>query len=141
MRVMETEKKEKLLTICVVSITLILLILATHLLIKNYTMEKKFETGKILCVQLLNASITHYHRTGKYLVNDKVTHNEEYPFDARTNPYFSVFSTYPAGGRKQAISVFGSGEMDKYELRVVFDEDSETKNIKNIKIQTLTKEY
>lgn len=138
---MEKENRDMLITFCAVSVTIALLLIATHLMIRNYQLEKRFETGKILAVQLLNASINYYHKTGKYLINDKVTHNDEYPFEARTNPYFSVFSTYPAGGGKQAISVFGSGEMLKYELRIVFDENTKTKGIKDIKIQTLTKEY
>ena len=138
---MEKEKKDTLIAFCAVAIVIILLLSATHLLIKNYQIEKKLETGKIVAVQLLNACIKHYHETGEYLINDKVTHNDAYPFEARTNPYFSVFSTYPAGGGKQAISVFGSGEMLKYELRIVFDENTKTKGIKDIKIQTLTKEY
>jgi hypothetical protein len=85
----------------------------------------------------MNASITYYKNNGKYLVNDKVSFNEEYPLDARTNPYFSTFSTYPIDENTQGISVFGNIEGTDYELRVVFNNNDKPQSLRNIKIQTI----
>ncbi len=117
----------------------LLLVFSSLYIVRKYKKENLLEAGKALCVHLMNAGITYYREHGTYLINDKVSFNEDYPYDARTNSYFSIFSTYPVGGKKQAISVFGSQEMKDYELRVVFDEDSEIQNLKNIKIQYFKK--
>jgi len=85
----------------------------------------------------MNASIKYYKENGVYLENDKVSVNTEYPFDARTNPYFSVFSTYPVDENTQGISVFGTVNKKDYELKVVFNKDDDIKSIRNIKIQTI----
>lgn len=74
---------------------------------------------------------------GVYLQNDKVSVNEEYPLDARTNPYFSVFSTYPVDENTQGISVFGTINNKNYEMRAVFNKDDEIKSIRNIKVKTI----
>ena len=83
----------------------------------------------------MNAEITYYRETGKYLINDKVSFNNYYPLDARTNPYFSVFSTYPVGKNKQKITLFGSLKMKNYKLEVVFDNESETGSVKKIDVK------
>lgn len=85
----------------------------------------------------MNAEITYYRENGKYLINDRVSFNDYYPLDARTNPYFSVFSTYPVGKNKQGFTLFGSLEMKNYKLEVVFDNESETKSIKNIDVKII----
>jgi hypothetical protein len=85
----------------------------------------------------MNASIKYYKEHGVYLQNDKVSVNEEYPLDARTNPYFSVFSTYPVDENTQGISVFGTINNKNYEMRVVFNKDDEIKSIRNIKVKTI----
>lgn len=134
---MSVSNKDKL-TIFFVSLSLIfLLLISAYLIYENYSREKIFLTGKILCTQIMNAEITYYRENGKYLINDKVSFNDYYPFDARTNPYFSVFSTYPIGEDKQEIILFGSLDMEKYNLKVVFDNNSETKTLKNIDIKII----
>ena len=85
----------------------------------------------------MNASIKYYKEHGVYLQNDKVSVNEEYPLDARTNPYFSVFSTYPVDENTQGISVFGTINNKNYEMRAVFNKDDEIKSIRNIKVKTI----
>lgn len=132
---MSVSNKDKL-TIFFVSLSLILLLLLSAFLIyENYSREKIFLTGKILCTQIMNAEITYYRENGKYLINDKVSFNDYYPLDARTNPYFSVFSTYPIDENKQGLTVFGSLSMEKYKLNVVFDNNSETKTLKTIDVK------
>lgn len=134
---MSVSNKDKL-TIFFVSLSLIfLLLISAYLIYENYSREKIFLTGKILCTQIMNAEITYYRENGKYLINDKVSFNDYYPLDARTNPYFSVFSTYPIGENKQEIILFGSLDMEKYNLKVVFDNNSETKTLKNIDIKII----
>lgn len=134
---MSVSNKDKL-TIFFVFLSLIfLLLISAYLIYENYSREKIFLTGKILCTQIMNAEITYYRENGKYLINDKVSFNDYYPLDARTNPYFSVFSTYPIGEDKQEIILFGSLDMEKYNLKVVFDNNSETKTLKNIDIKII----
>ncbi|MCR4662886.1 MAG: hypothetical protein K5622_03240, partial [Endomicrobiaceae bacterium] len=78
----------------------------------------------------------YYRDHGKYLVNDKVSFNEEY-LDARRNPYFSIFSTYPVDENTQGISVFGTVEGTDYELKLVFNKEDEPQPLKKLKIQTI----
>lgn len=132
--------KESLFTFSSIVLIIILLITAVCMINNNYRKERFLEIGKVLCTQLMNASITYYHEHGRYLVNDKVSFNHDYPFDARTNLYFSVFSTYPTTTGKQVILFFGSDEVKDYELRVIFDKYAETTNLKNINIEVLKKE-
>lgn len=110
---------------------------SVEFLLKEYNDSKIFLNGRILCTQLMNATITYYKAKGKYLVNDKVFSNDEYPIDARNNPYFSVFSTYPVDEYTQGISVFGTINGTKYELKVTFNKDAQPSSLKEIKIQTI----
>ena len=132
-------KKETLVTIVVFSLLIIVIFLSIDIIRKDYVKNKKLLDGKILVSQLMNASITYYRNNGKYLVNDKVSFNDEYPFDARLNPYFSVFSTYPVDENKQGISVFGTIDKTKYEIKVVFDKNDEPTSLENMKIQIIKK--
>ncbi len=137
---MTKNSRELLFTLVAISMVIVLLIAAVYIINTNYRKEKYLETGKILCTQLMNASITYYHEHGKYLINEKVSFNHDYPFDARTNLYFSVFSTYPTTTGKQVLLFFGSNEMKNYELRVIFDKYAETTNLKNIKVEVLKRQ-
>ena len=103
----------------------------------NYQTSKQMFNGKVLCSEIMNASIKYYKENGIYLQNDKVSVNDEYPIDARTNPYFSVFSTYPVDEDTQGISVFGTVNQKDYEMKVVFDKDDDVKSIRNINIQVI----
>ncbi len=134
---MQVSNKDKLLIFCVSLSLISLLLFSAFLIYQNYRREKIFLMGKILCTQIMNAEITYYRENGKYLINDRVSFNDYYPLDARTNPYFSVFSTYPVGKNKQGFTLFGSLEMKNYKLEVVFDNESETKSIKNIDVKII----
>jgi hypothetical protein len=57
------------------------------------------------------------------------------PLDARNNPYFSVFSTYQINEKKQGITVFGSEEMEGYEIHLEFDDKEKIRSIKNLKME------
>ena len=129
-------KKETIITIFVFCFLTIAVILATRLIYQNYRKERILLNGKILCAQIMSASISYYKKNGEYLVNDKVSFNDEY-LDARTNPYFSLFSTYPIDENTEGISVFGTIDGTDYELRAAFNKEAEPQSIKNIKIQTI----
>lgn len=134
---MSVSNKDKL-TIILVSLLLIIFLLSSAFLIyKDYEKEKIFLMGKILCTQIMNAEITYYRENGKYLVNNKISFNDYYPIDVRTNPYFSIFSTYPIDENKQGLTLFGSFEMEKYELQVVFDNNSKTQSLKNVDVKII----
>ncbi len=137
---MNKNQKDNVMMFSAVLTVILLLLLSVHFINKNYQTEKMLEAGKILCTQLMNASITYYREHGYYLLNDKVSFNHDYPFDARTNLYFSIFSTYPTTTGKEVLLFFGSDKMKKYELRVIFDKNAETTNLKNIKVEVLKKE-
>mgnify|MGYP006872982443 CR=1 FL=1 len=138
---MNDNQKDNVIMFCAIMIVVSLLLVTVRLINKNYQKEKMLEIGKVLCTQLMNASITYYREHGYYLVNDRVSFNHDYPFDARTNLYFSTFSTYPTPTGKEVLLFFGSNEMKNYELRVVFDKFAEATNLKNAKIQVLRVEY
>ena len=129
-------KKETIITIFVFCFLTIAVILATRLIYQNYRKERILLNGKILCAQIMSASISYYKKNGEYLVNDKVSFNDEY-LDARTNPYFSLFSTYPIDENTEGISVFGTIDGTDYELRAAFNKEAEPQSIKNIKIQII----
>ncbi len=129
-------KKETLITILVFCFLTIAVLLATRLIYQNYRKERILLNGKILCAQIMSTSISYYKKNGKYLVNDKVSFNDDY-IDARTNPYFSLFSTYPIDENTQGISVFGTLDGTDYELKVVFNKDDEPQPLKSLKIQTI----
>ena len=130
-------KKEIIITFIVFCLLTVAFVVAVKLIYQNYKESKSLLNGRVLCTQIMNASITYYKNNGIYLVNDKVSFNEDYPFDARTNPYFSTFSTYPIDENTQGISVYGNIEGTDYELKVVFNKDDEPKSLRNIKIQTI----
>lgn len=130
-------KKEVIATVLIFCLLSIAIVISLKLIYKNYQDSKFLINGKILCAQIMNASITYYKETGKYLINDKVSVNDKYPLDARTNPYFSTFSTYPIDEKTQGISVFGTIDGTDYELKVIFNKDDEPKALKNLKIQTI----
>ena len=130
-------KKEFIATILVFCLLIIAIIISMNLVYQNYKEGKLLLNGRVLCCQIMNASITYYKNNGKYLINDKVSINDEYPLDARTNPYFSTFSTYPIDENNQGISVFGTIEGTDYELKVIFNKDDEPTSLRNIKIQTI----
>ena len=134
---MFTLKKEIIVTILVFFFLTIAIIIAIRLVYQNYKESKLLLNGRVLCTQIMNASITYYKNTGKYLVNDNISVNDEYPLDARTNPYLSTFSTYPIDENTQGISVFGTIDGTDYELKVVFNKDDEPQSLRNIKIQTI----
>lgn len=129
-------KKETITTIIVFCLLTIAIILSVKLIYQNYSKERMLLNGKILCVQIMSASIHYYRESGIYLVNDKVSFNDYY-LDARTNPYFSFYSTYPVDKNRQGISVFGTIDGIDYELKTVFNNDSEPLPLKDIKIQTI----
>ena len=130
-------KKETIISFLVFCVLTVIVVISIKLTYNNYQTSKQIFNGKVLCSALMNASIKYYKENGVYLENDKVSVNEEYPFDARTNPYFSVFSTYPVDENTQGISVFGTVNKKDYELKVVFNKDDDIKSIRNIKIQTI----
>lgn len=129
-------KKETVITVLVFFFLTVAVVLAIKLIYQNYKNERCLLNGKILCAQIMSASINYYRTNGKYLVNDKVSFNDDL-LDARTNPYFSIFSTYPVDENTQGISVFGTVEGTDYELRTVFDNNAEPLPLKKIKIQTI----
>lgn len=110
------------------------------LVYQRYLREEMLSSGQILCNQIMNANLTYYSEHGIYLTNDKVSFNKDFPLDARTNPYFSVFSTYPLENNKQGITVFGSDKMQNYEIRLEYDEEvSKSKSIKDLKMKVVKK--
>ena len=131
---MFTLKKEIIATILVFCLLTIAIVISIKLVYQNYKESKLLLNGRVLCTQIMNASIRYYKAKGVYLINDKVSVNDEYPIDARTNPYFSVFSTYPIDENTQGISVFGNIEGTDYELRVVFNNNDKPQSLRNIKI-------
>ncbi len=130
-------KKETIVTIVIFILLTIAIVIAIRLISQNYREGKLLLNGRVLCAQIMSTSISYYKHNGKYLVNDKVSFNEEYPLDARTNPYFSLFSTYPIDENTQGISVFGTIDNTDYELKVIFNKDDEPQSLRNIKIQTI----
>ncbi|MBO7431589.1 MAG: hypothetical protein J6U02_01660 [Elusimicrobia bacterium] len=129
-------KKETVITILVFLFLSVAVVLAIDLIYQNYRKERFLLNGKILCSQIMSASIHYYRVNGKYLVNDKVSFNDDY-LDARTNPYFSTFSTYPIDENTQGISVFGTVEGTDYELKTSFDNNAEPLPLKDMKIETV----
>ena len=130
-------KKETIITFIVFCMLFVMVVISIKLTYRSYQLSKQLFNGNILCSQIMNASIKYYKEHGVYLQNDKVSINEEYPLDARTNPYFSVFSTYPVDENTQGISVFGTINNKNYEMRAVFNKDDEIKSIRNIKVKTI----
>ena len=130
-------KKETIVTIVVFCLLIVVVFLSINLIEKDYAKNKILLDGKILVSQLMNASITHYKNNGNYLENNKVYSNEEYPIDARSNPYFSVFSTYPVDDDKQGISVFGSINGTNYEIKTVFNNNDNPKQLKDMKFEII----
>ena len=130
-------KKETIISFLVFCVLTVVVVISMKLTYNNYQTSKQIFNGKVLCSEIMNASIKYYKENGVYLENDKVSVSEDYPFDARTNPYFSVFSTYKVDEKTQGISVFGTVNKKDYELKVVFDKDDDVKSIRNIKIQTI----
>ncbi len=130
-------RKETIISFLVFCALTVILVISMKLTYNNYQTSKQIFNGKVLCSALMNTSIKYYKENGVYLENDKVSVNEEYSFDARTNPYFSVFSTYPVDENTQGISVFGTVNKKDYELKLVFNKDDDMKSIRNIKIQTI----
>ena len=130
-------KKETIITFIVFCMLFVMVVISIKLTYRSYQLSKQLFNGNILCSRIMNASIKYYKEHGVYLQNDKVSVNEEYPLDARTNPYFSVFSTYPVDENTQGISVFGTINNKNYEMRVVFNKDDEIKSIRNIKVKTI----
>lgn len=130
-------KKETVISFLVFCMLAIVIVISMKLTYNNYQTSKQMFNGKVLCSEIMNASIKYYKENGIYLQNDKVSVNDEYPIDARTNPYFSVFSTYPVDEDTQGISVFGTVNQKDYEMKVVFDKDDDVKSIRNINIQVI----
>jgi len=130
-------KKETFITITVFCLLTVAVLLAIKLIYQNYKKERLLLNGRVLCSQIMSASITYYKNNNIYLVNDKVSFNEAYHLDARTNPYFSTFSTYPIDEDHQGISVFGTIEGTDYELKTVFNKNDNPIPLKDIKIQII----
>ena len=130
-------RKEKIISFLVFCVLVVAIALSIKLTYKNYQVSKQILNGKILCSELLNASIEYYKEHGVYLEHNRESVSHEYSFDARTNPYFSTFSTYPIDENTQGISVFGTVNNKDYEIKVVFNKDDEIKSIRNINIQTI----
>jgi hypothetical protein len=130
-------RKETIISFLVFCALVVVIVISIKLTYKNYQISKQLLNGKILCSELLNASIKYYKENGHYLEYDKVSVSHEYSFDARTNPYFSTFSTYPIDENTQGISVFGTVNNKDYEIKVIFNKDDEIKSIRNINIQTI----
>ena len=130
-------RKETVISFLVFCALVVVIVISIKLTYKNYQISKQLINGKILCSELLNVSIKYYKENGHYMKYDKVSVSHEYPFDARTNPYFSVFSTYPIDDDTQGVSVFGTINNKNYEIKVVFNKDDEIKSIRNINIQTI----
>ena len=129
-------KKETIITLIVFLFLTAAVVLSIKLTYQNYRKERLLLNGKILCAQIMSASINYYRNSGKYLINDKVSFNDDL-LDARTNPYFSTFSTYPIDENTQGISVFGNIEGTDYELKITFNKDDEPTPLKDLKIQTI----
>ena len=130
-------RKESVTSFFVFCVLVVVIAISIKLTYENYQISKQIFNGKVLCSELLNASIKYYRENGHYLENDRVSVNYDYHFDARTNPYFSTFSTYPIDENTQGISVFGTVNNKDYELKVVFNKDDDIKSIRNIKIETI----
>ena len=129
-------KKEIIITVLVFCFLTFAIIISIRLVYKNYKKDRLLLNGKILCAQIMSASINYYRNNGKYLITDKVSFNDDL-IDARTNPYFSIFSTYPINEKTQGISVFGTVEGTDYELKLVFNKNDEPQPLKKLKIQTI----
>ena len=83
-------KKETLRLFIVFFLLFAIVAFTVKFIFQNYRRERFLLNGKILCAQLMSASIKYYRENGKYLENDKVSFNDDY-IDARNNPYFSIF--------------------------------------------------
>ncbi len=129
-------KKETIITLIVFLFLTAAVVLSIKLTYQNYKKERILLNGKILCAQIMSASINYYRNNGKYLINDKVSFNDDL-LDARTNPYFSTFSTYPIDENTQGISVFGNIEGTDYELKITFNKADEPTPLKDLKIKTI----
>ena len=129
-------KKETFRLFIVFFLLFAIVVFTINFILQNYRRERFLLNGKILCAQLMSASIKYYRENGKYLENDRVSFNDDY-IDARNNPYFSIFSTYPIDENTQGISVFGTVEGNDYEIKIVFNKDDEPKSLKNLKFQTI----
>lgn len=135
---MTFKRIDNLKTIILFIVIIIIIIFALHFTYKKYLTDTMLTDGKILCSQIMNAHQSYYSEHKKYLTLNKVSYVEEFPLDARTNPYFSVFSTYQFNKDKQGIIVFGSDEMKDYEIHLEFDEKiSKLRSIKNLKMEVV----
>ena len=129
-------KKETIITIIGFCLLTIAVLSAIKLIYLNYKEERILLNGRVLCAQLMSAAITHYKNTSEYLETDKISNCDEY-LDARTNPYFSLYSIYSVDENTQGISVFGIIDGVEYELKTIFNKNSEPVPLKNIKIKVI----
>ncbi|MEA5000383.1 MAG: hypothetical protein VB017_00690 [Endomicrobiaceae bacterium] len=126
---------DNLKTVLLFLAIIIMIILALHFTYNKYLKDTMLTDGKILCNQIMNAQMAYYSENKKFMSLDKVSYVEELPLDARNNPYFSVFSTYQINEKKQGITVFGSEEMEGYEIHLEFDDKAKIRSIKNLKME------
>lgn len=131
---MNAKQIDNIKTIVLFMAIIIMIIFALHITYEKYMRDTMLTDGKILCNQIMNAQMSYYSENKKFMTLNKVSYVEEFPLDARNNPYFSVFSTSQSGD-KQEITVFGSEEMEGYEIHLEFDNNTnKLRSIKKLKM-------
>jgi len=111
---------------------------AIFLTYQEYILSSRITLGQVLCSQIRNAQLYYYQQNKEYIVLDKVFSSDELGIDARNNPYFYTFSTYPVDNNTQRVVVYGSDKMKEYEVYLDFDSsDKNTNNLKNLDIKVI----
>lgn len=111
---------------------------AIFLTYQEYILSSRITLGQILCSQVRNAQLFYYQEHNEYLTLDKVFSNEALDIDARNNPYFYTFSTYPLDDKTQRVVVYGSEEMQDYEIYLDFNAtDKRTNNLRDLNIKVV----
>ena len=111
---------------------------AIFLTYQEYILSSRITLGQILCSQIRNAQLFYHQQNNDYLVLDKVFSNDELGIDARNNPYFYTFSTYPIDDSTQRVVVFGSDQMKDYEIYLDFKPtDKKSNNLRDLDIKVV----
>lgn len=111
---------------------------AIFLTYQEYILSSRLTLGQILCSQIRNAQLFYHQQNNDYLVLDKVFFNDDLGIDARNNPYFYTFSTYPVDNNTQRIVVFGSDKMKDYEIHLDFKPtDKKSNNLRDLDIKII----
>jgi len=111
---------------------------AIFLTYQEYILSSRLTLGQILCSQIRNAQLVYYKEHNEYISLDKVFFSDDLGIDARNNPYFYTFSTYPVDSNIQRIVVFGSDKMKDYEIHLDFKpSDRRTNNLRDLDIKVV----